>query len=67
MILEINTLPGMTPATCIFHQAAEIGIKPREFIDVIIALGQQAAGRKQGNIVGPLFNDLVKDKQPEQS
>ena len=68
VILEINTLPGMTPATCIFHQAAEIGIKPREFIDVIIALGQQAAGRNaEGISVGPLFNDLVKDKQPEQS
>lgn len=37
--LEINSLPGMTPATCIFHQAAEIGIKPMEFIDTIIKLG----------------------------
>jgi UDP-N-acetylmuramate--alanine ligase len=37
--LEINTLPGMTPATCIFHQAAEVGIKPMDFIDMIIALG----------------------------
>ena len=39
IILEINTLPGMTPATCIFHQAAEIGIKPMDFIDLIIDLG----------------------------
>ncbi|MCK4265011.1 ATP-grasp domain-containing protein [Candidatus Babeliales bacterium] len=39
IILEINTLPGMTPATCIFHQAAEIGIHPMEFIDKIIELG----------------------------
>ena len=39
IILEINTLPGMTPATCIFHQAAEVGIKPMDFIDVIITLG----------------------------
>lgn len=39
--LEINTLPGMTPATCIFHQAAEIGIKPMDFIDLIIQLGFQ--------------------------
>ena len=37
--LEINTLPGMTPATCIFHQAAEVGIKPMDFIDLIIKLG----------------------------
>ena len=39
IIIEINTLPGMTPATCIFHQAAEIGMKPMEFIDRIIELG----------------------------
>jgi D-alanine--D-alanine ligase len=39
VILEINTLPGLTPATCIFHQAAEIGLKPMEFIDRIITLG----------------------------
>ncbi len=39
IILEINTLPGLTPATCIFHQAAEIGMKPMDFIDTIITLG----------------------------
>ena len=39
VILEINSLPGLTPATCIFHQAAEIGLKPMEFIDRIIQLG----------------------------
>ncbi|MDP3889336.1 MAG: ATP-grasp domain-containing protein [bacterium] len=39
VILEINSLPGMTPATCIFHQAAEIGIKPMDFIDCIIQFG----------------------------
>ncbi len=41
VIIEINTLPGMTPATCIFHQAAEIGIKPMDFIDKIIQFGFQ--------------------------
>lgn len=41
IILEINTLPGMTPATCIFHQAAEEKITPREFISMIIELGLQ--------------------------
>ncbi|MFT6765826.1 MAG: UDP-N-acetylmuramate--alanine ligase, partial [Alteromonas naphthalenivorans] len=45
IILEINTLPGMTPATCIFHQAAEIGIKPMEFIDTIIRLGLEKYGK----------------------
>ncbi|MGE0206245.1 MAG: ATP-grasp domain-containing protein [Candidatus Babeliales bacterium] len=39
VILEVNTLPGLTPATCIFHQAAEIGLRPMEFIDCIIQLG----------------------------
>ena len=39
VILEINNLPGLTPATCIFHQAAEIGIKPMDFIDTIVQLG----------------------------
>lgn len=39
IILEVNTLPGMTPATCIFHQAAEVGMKPMEFIDRIIKYG----------------------------
>lgn len=39
IILEINNLPGMTPATVIFHQAAEVGIKPMDFIDLIIDLG----------------------------
>ena len=29
----------MTPATCIFHQAAEIGIKPMDFVDMIVQLG----------------------------
>lgn len=37
--LEINTLPALTPATCIFHQAAELGISPTEFIDLIVELG----------------------------
>lgn len=39
--LEINSLPGLTPATCIFHQAAERGMRPMEFLDRIIELGFQ--------------------------
>lgn len=39
VILEINSLPGLTPATCIFHQAAEVGISPMAFISMIIELG----------------------------
>ncbi len=39
VILEINSLPGLTPATCFFHQAAEVGMKPMEFIGKVIDLG----------------------------
>lgn len=42
VILEINSLPGLTPATCIFHQAAEAGMRPMEFLDRIIELGFEA-------------------------
>ena len=40
-IIEINSLPGMTPATCIFHQCAINGYKPYDFIDKIMAYGRQ--------------------------
>ncbi|HRN78434.1 MAG TPA: ATP-grasp domain-containing protein [Candidatus Dependentiae bacterium] len=39
VILEVNTLPALTPATCIFHQALEVGIKPMDFIDQIVQFG----------------------------
>lgn len=42
VILEFNTLPGLTPATCLFHQAAEEGLRPMELLDEIIELGLQA-------------------------
>ncbi len=41
IIIEINSLPGMTPATCIYHQAAINGYKPFEFIDKILTFGRQ--------------------------
>lgn len=41
IIIEINSLPGMTPATCIFHQAALQQYKPLEFIDHILQFGMQ--------------------------
>jgi D-alanine--D-alanine ligase len=41
-IMEINSLPAMTPATCIFHQCALRGYKPLDFIDAIIQYGFQA-------------------------
>jgi UDP-N-acetylmuramate--alanine ligase len=36
IFVEVNSLPGMTPATCIFHQAAINEYKPYEFIDRIL-------------------------------
>ncbi len=39
-IIEVNSLPGMTPATCIYHQAAINGYKPFEFIREILKFGE---------------------------
>ncbi len=36
IFIEVNSLPGMTPATCIFHQSAINGYKPYNFIDLIL-------------------------------
>lgn len=49
VILEFNTLPALTPATCLFHQAAELGIRPTEFLDKVIELGLDA--HRQDEIV----------------
>ncbi len=40
IFIEVNSLPGMTPATCIYHQAAINNYKPYEFIDRILEFGQ---------------------------
>jgi UDP-N-acetylmuramate--alanine ligase len=40
IVIEVNSLPGMTPATCIFHQCALDGYKPYEFIDAILEFGK---------------------------
>ena len=39
IFIEVNSLPGMTPATCIFHQSAINHYKPYEFIDRILDFG----------------------------
>ncbi len=41
IIIEVNSLPGMTPATCIFHQCALNGYKPYHFIDSILNFAQE--------------------------
>jgi len=50
IIIEVNSLPGMTPATCIFHQAAINDYKPFEFIDQILDFGIK---REEGGIATP--------------
>lgn len=58
VILEVNTLPGLTPATCIFHQAAELGMKPMEFIDRIIYYGCAAHQKSAPVLQDSLSFDL---------
>lgn len=57
IILEINTLPGLTPATCIFHQAAEIDLKPMNFIDKIVQMGLELHNSNFNN------KDFVKNSE----
>lgn len=45
IFIEVNSLPGMTPATCIYHQAAINGYKPYQFIDSILDFGAQTLER----------------------
>ena len=49
--IEVNSLPGMTPATAIFHQAALAGYQPAEFIDRILQYGKARRDRKLGAAV----------------
>ena len=43
VVIEVNSLPGMTPATCIYHQAALEGMTPFAFIDRIMDFGRSRA------------------------
>ena len=47
-VLEPNTLPGMTPSTVLFHQAAAAGMTQGGLIDRVIAHSLEAHGRKKG-------------------
>ncbi len=67
IIIEVNSLPGMTPATCIFHQAAEIDLKPMDFIDLIITLGLQEhhadySMQKEDIIINQIMSKLNLEK-----
>jgi D-alanine-D-alanine ligase len=48
VVLEPNTLPGMTPSTVLFHQAAAAGITQSVLIDRIIQYALEAHARKKG-------------------
>ncbi|MBT4855604.1 ATP-grasp domain-containing protein [bacterium] len=64
VFIEANTLPGMTPATCLFHQAAEIGVKPMDFIDIVVKLGMQLHKpvMSEEDKTSLMVQDLIKEK-----
>jgi D-alanine-D-alanine ligase len=47
IFIEVNSLPGMTPATCIFHQSAINGYKPYDFIEKIMTFAEESATSKK--------------------
>lgn len=48
LVLEPNTLPGMTPSTVLFHQAAYAGMNQTDFISRIIEWSLEAHASKKG-------------------
>lgn len=50
IFIEVNSLPGMTPATCIYHQAAINHYKPYEFIDKILDYGKKRFRRSAATV-----------------
>jgi len=63
IIIELNTLPGMTPATCIFHQAAEVGIKPMELVDLIVQYGFQEHTQARQSLAKKPFDTILRKTQ----
>jgi UDP-N-acetylmuramate--alanine ligase len=52
IFIEVNSLPGMTPATAIFHQTAINGYKPYEFIDKVLEFGFMQQNNRENAITG---------------
>ncbi|NLN60521.1 MAG: D-alanine--D-alanine ligase [Deltaproteobacteria bacterium] len=48
VVLEANTLPGMTPSTVLFHQAAAMDMTQAGLIDLIITAALRAHSTKKG-------------------
>lgn len=66
LVIEANSLPGMTPATCIFHQAALNGYKPYEFIDRILEFAFEKKLRESVNPISVAATQAPTDSIPEQ-
>jgi len=47
-VLEPNSLPGMTPSTVLFHQAAASGMTQTDLISRVIELSLEVHARKKG-------------------
>lgn len=58
IFIEVNSLPGMTPATCIFHQAAIDGLQPYDLIDKILDF----AIKKNKLLIRKVRHERTKDK-----
>lgn len=67
VLLECNTLPGLTPATVLFHQAAELGVSPSDFITMIIELGRAAHTPHNVVTATPILTEQVIVKQLQRS
>ena len=76
--IEVNSLPGMTPATAIFHQAALAGYQPAGFIARILEYGKARRDRSLADRSAPTaaptsattttaFMDQPDDQKPEQT
>lgn len=50
IFIEVNSLPGMTPATCIFHQTAINGYKPYDFIEKIMTFAEEKTRRSNSAV-----------------
>ena len=46
IVIEVNSLPGITPATAIFHQAAIAGYQPYQFIAALLDFARARTERR---------------------
>lgn len=65
VFLEFNTLPALTPATCLFHQAAEVSMRPMQFIEKIIELGIELHKPYQRQLVNVSIKTVKVDTELE--